>query len=344
MDASSVDGAASGDDATVDSGGDDAAAADDSQGLSDVTTDSGWTTCSNPTVSAPYLLDGSNCFYFVDLSCAPEEPNFVCNLSVPECLKLCTGDGGLFECQYHSSVCYGNKFVGEAGVPITVDCVLCPVGRRPSGLRSPCSAPARQACWASTFARSSHLEAASVVAFERLEARASAKSHRAPRSLLRMAARSARDEVRHARVTADLARRFGAEPASARVKRQRARSLEGVARENAVEGCVRETFGAMVATWQAAHASDERVRGCMTKIASDETRHAALAWAVAGWLEPRLSPRARARVAQSRRAAIEELRRDVVAPPDGALVREAGLPDSSNSCRLLDTLRRSIWV
>jgi len=65
--------------------------------------------------------------------------------------------------------------------------------------------------------------------------------------------------------------------------------------EIAVEGCVRETFGALEATFQAKNANDPQIRRVMRRIAEDETRHAALAWRVAAWIEPRLSDRQRRR-------------------------------------------------
>jgi len=60
-------------------------------------------------------------------------------------------------------------------------------------------------------------------------------------------------------------------------------ALVDVALENAVEGCVRETYGALIATRQAEAASDPVVRRAMRKIAADETAHAALSWDVASF-------------------------------------------------------------
>ncbi|MCY1008004.1 hypothetical protein OV079_21085 [Nannocystis pusilla] len=73
------------------------------------------------------------------------------------------------------------------------------------------------------------------------------------------------------------------------------RSLEALARENAVEGCVRETFGALVARYQASVAADEPLRRLFAAIAEDELDHAALAWDVATWLNGQLDEAARAR-------------------------------------------------
>lgn len=52
-------------------------------------------------------------------------------------------------------------------------------------------------------------------------------------------------------ITRRLAARYGATAPRPRVERAPVRSLEDIAVENAVEGCVRETFGALVGAWQA---------------------------------------------------------------------------------------------
>ena len=156
------------------------------------------------------------------------------------------------------------------------------------------------------FAVASQLEAASVFAFARLAREL--RHHRAPRKLIAAARRSRRDEVRHARATAALARR--------RVPRVAAgpmhvRALEEIAIENAVEGCVRETFGAATAWWRALHARDANVRATYLRIARDETRHAALAHHIDGWVRARLSRSARERVAAARAEAVARLREEV---------------------------------
>jgi hypothetical protein len=109
-----------------------------------------------------------------------------------------------------------------------------------------------------------------------------------------------RDEVRHARLTRALARRSGERVAAPVVEPVCQRSLDAIAVENAVEGCVRETYGALVATRDAEAHPDPAVRAAMRRIARDETRHAALAWQVAAWVEPRLGRDARRRVREAR--------------------------------------------
>jgi rubrerythrin len=127
----------------------------------------------------------------------------------------------------------------------------------------------------------------------------------------------------------------------ARVRSVGARSVAAVAIENAVEGCVRETYGALVLAWQAAHAGDDELRGAFARIARDEARHASLAWALAAWLEPQLDARSRARVARARSRAIARLAREQRDPPP-SLVREAGLPTASESRALLGAMTREL--
>jgi hypothetical protein len=169
------------------------------------------------------------------------------------------------------------------------------------------------------------------------------RAHGASPDLLASALQAARDEVRHARVTGDLARKFGAVPTEPRVDVMAIRDLDVIARENAAEGCVRETFGALVATYQAEAAGDPDVARALTAIAEDETRHAALAWRIAAWADARLGDAARARVRAARAAAVRELRAELdVAVPE-TLSTVAGVPRRAQALELLAGLERTLW-
>jgi hypothetical protein len=148
--------------------------------------------------------------------------------------------------------------------------------------------------------------------------------------------RARRDEERHARAMARQARMRGAPVSAPRVLRHAIRPLEAVARENAVEGCVNETFGALIAAFQAEHAPRASLRRVFARIAADEVRHAALSWAVARWAEARLDPAARARVAAARARA---LRTQAGAWPFDA---EVGRPGPALRARLLDGMARGL--
>src|SRR5207244_7659366 len=122
------------------------------------------------------------------------------------------------------------------------------------------------------FAEMARLEAASVVAFRTL-ARELA-FHRAPKRLVRAAERAARDEIRHARAMTALARRHGVNVVIDDIPSPPIRDLESIARENAVEGCVHETWGALLAHHQAMTGADPLVRTVMARIARGEKQHA----------------------------------------------------------------------
>jgi hypothetical protein len=216
----------------------------------------------------------------------------------------------------------------------------CAIGRRPEGLE-PVAYGALDEVGA-YYAAAAHLEAASVYAFERLAEELT--QHGAPAALIREALAARDDEVRHARMTARVAERHGARPAAARVAPPELRSLRELAIENAVEGCVRETFGALTATVQARRAGDASIARMMAVIADDETRHAALAWDVAAWAATRLSDDDNARVREARRAAIETLRREAASTPSAELVTSAGLPTAEECARLIEGLEPSLWA
>jgi hypothetical protein len=229
---------------------------------------------------------------------------------------------------------------GGAGVSCTGEFTCgCGTGRRPASLlaNSPVQTPHALGGYLAEAAR---LEAASVPAFQLLAREL--RAHRAPTRLIDDALRSAQDEVRHARATASLARRYGAAPLRPRFGAEPAeRSLEVIATENAMEGCVRETYGALVALWQARHAQDPAIASTMAPIAADELRHAELAWKVAAWAAPRLSRAARFRVIDARDRAFVELSDETALPVPPTLVALAGLPPTETAGTLVGRLSRA---
>ena len=214
-------------------------------------------------------------------------------------------------------------------------------GRRPAGLLNVHRARTRSAL-GEHFARMAHMEAASVPAFEAITA--DLRHHRAPRHLITAAEAARRDEIGHASITASLARRFGAEPTRPEVSRPSLRSVFELALDNAVEGCVHETYAALEATHQAARATDARIAAAMRLIADDETRHAALSHSMQRWLLPQLSMRERARIERAQREAVDALRGTLAAAHVAPIVQtRAGVPDQLTAFALHDSLRASIW-
>lgn len=236
-----------------------------------------------------------------------------------------------------SSADAGPNMSSNPGVYVVCDCVA--GGRRPRGL-APCRTSARNSL-GDHFSAVAHLEAASVPAFQRLATELTALD--APARLLALVARAVRDEERHTRMMRNLAAQFGSDVPRVLVRPFRTRGVEAVARENAVEGCVRELYGALVATWQAEHAVEPTIRATMRRIAVDETNHAYLSLEVARFLERHLDSAARARVRRAQQRAIRQLSREAARTPSAELVVQAGLPSPTEAQRLLRGLAARVW-
>jgi len=176
-----------------------------------------------------------------------------------------------------------------------VDCVG---GRRPGGFVEPRCRSRAAGEW---LARVATIEAASITAFARLVR--ALEQFGAPARLIAAARSAILDEVIHARLTAQLARRMGATIEAPVIASATEPTLAELARENAVEGQVAETFGALLATCQAQLAPDPAIRGVFARIAVDEARHAALAHELAPWFETQLDDATRSAIAAARRAA-----------------------------------------
>jgi hypothetical protein len=278
---------------------------------------------STQTVVRPVLPAANG----ADASRAPPAPGVT--LSAAECTAYC----GMAAIS-----CKGATL--DSGTP-AVECTIANncggAGRRPHGFasRRRTTGDVLTAWLAGTAA----LEGAAVDAFVTL--RAELAAHKAPRALLRACTRAARDEVAHARVMGELTRRRGGPIVPWTRAPRRRRSLEAIAIENAVEGCVRETWAALCAWVQTADAEDADVRKAMARIAKDETEHAALALEVDTWTRTRLRPSARRRVDAARQREIKRLVRTCgdVAP---ALARRAGIPAGARAHVLCEALFRSL--
>lgn len=190
---------------------------------------------------------------------------------------------------------------------------------------------------ASYLARTAFFEAASIDAFEILarELRASG----APRALVRGCFAARGDEVRHARMARNVAKRHGAVhlpmPEAGDVL---PRSLAALAIENVVEGCVREAFGVVLGLWQAVHAPTQELRAFFAQLAEDEARHAALAWSVDTWARAQLDASTNARIDRARDAALEALATSLAEVP----VEGLGLPSPRDARVLFDAFAHEV--
>jgi hypothetical protein len=244
-------------------------------------------------------------------------------------------DGGSFDCAALScsDLCHvvgGDKFGGIwNGTPDmckkTTTELACtirhPCGRRFAAMEEPSTND--------VLRDAAYLEAASVIAFEHL-ARDLA-SHEAPFALLERALRAAEDERRHTRMVHALAGGRWPEP---NATEWRPRELVDIAIENVVEGCVGETWGALVALAQARNARSREVRETFAAIASDEIDHAALAHDLDAWIRPFLSDEEQRAVQEARAAAWSRFEIDI----DPSIARELGIPNGDASRRMLAAL------
>ena len=209
-------------------------------------------------------------------------------------------------------------------------------GRRPAGWSA--TGGAGDNALGAYFAACAELEAISVDAFRELAAELA--FHGAPSALVERCEQAAREEIVHASLVGDLARRFGsATPAITRVPRTDPRPLVDIAVENAVEGCVRELFGAAQARVRASCARDPEIRAVMTRIADDEARHADLSVAIGAYLDGRLDAAERARVHAAMVEARRELRAEIArAEVDPELEERAGVPSREVALALFDVV------
>jgi hypothetical protein len=294
---------------------------------------------------APVLVDGSgidpdggSCADYVRLPCGLPDAATVrngCIVDLATCWDRCPSDL-TFNCQLAPNVCDEGGLLPDAQT--ILECITCPggAGRRPMGLAPARARPAKGALGA-YFASLAHLEAASVRGFRDLARRL--RTHGAPRRLLAAAARAADDERRHARAMASFARRHGGSPDRPRVSRRREPTLFELLEDNAIEGCVGETYGALLALAQAERAADPRVARAMKRVARDELSHAALAWEVLRWGLGRVSVEERGRIEGALSRALARLEERGRLELHADVQRAAGHPSASGERALVRALR-----
>lgn len=219
----------------------------------------------------------------------------------------------------------------------TTNSQIC-AGRRPDGMVSTdwvCDDAV-----AEHLATLAHLEAAAVIAFERLAV--DLERLGAPAELVTRARDAALDEVDHAERMGAMAREHGAVVPGVQVSAHVQRSVYDIALENAVEGCVRETYGVVDALYRSRQAPSAAVRALFAKIAMDEARHAALSWDVAEWLEAQLSAAQCAEIQLACALAHTSLRDALAQGTVDAVQRQLGAPPAHAAVAMAESLREHL--
>ncbi|HNK45248.1 MAG TPA: ferritin-like domain-containing protein [Pseudomonadota bacterium] len=253
-------------------------------------------------------------------------------LSDADCIQICTS----------TSTC--QPIVNDGGTVTSVECIYpcyafgC--GRRPQSL--PLVRSGHPSALVRYLEEAAYLEAASVFAFRRLARELLA--HDAPSWLVAWADRAANEEVRHARVMARLCRRYGGTLTMPVEGPQGVRPLAEIARENAQEGCVRETYGALLLWIQSASATQPHLQRVLQVIAREETEHAKLAFSVADFCASRLSDAERAEVDRAQQAAVADLGEAIAQNPPVELQQRLGLPPVELAQQLYQSASRELWT
>ncbi len=180
------------------------------------------------------------------------------------------------------------------------------------------------------------LEALSVGAFAQLAR--DVRAH-APR-FLRHVRRAQRDERRHAHLACGLLRELGGTPARVPRVPLVARNLEEAAVDNAIEGCVHETFGAIALTHQAERAQHPSIRRFFASIAADEIDHAVLSWEVHDALSSELPSSARATITELQLRALAQI--EDMRPLSDSTRAHVGGPSFDERRTLVRAMRDSI--
>jgi hypothetical protein len=247
----------------------------------------------------------------------------------PRCQTLCAGVGPV------AGLCQ------PGSTPNTVMCISCGVGRftEGMGLASDGGRPDTFAAW---LAEGAAVEAIAAVAFDRLADELSLAG--APDVLVARARGCADEERGHAKVMERLARAEGVEVTPSTVSPHAPRALVDIALENAVEGCVRETLGAVIMGWQARHAQDPAVRDALSAIAREESSHAAWSWELDAWARTALAPQEVAAMDRARDRAIAALSDELGrSDPSVDLSVKGGMPSAAVVRAMISELSHTLW-
>lgn len=215
-------------------------------------------------------------------------------------------------------------------------------GARVSGARPPLRTRSRfDPATSSWVSHAAGLERLSVHAFAHLGRQLD--RFRAPLVLRQRVQRARNDERRHARQMTALGRELGVAPRVVQVALPERLSLVDLAIENAVHGCLEETWGALLLHHQATTAPRGAHRHLFATIAKDEMRHAALSWDLHTWAMGRLSTGDQARVLAAMATGLDALRARAAQPVEATLVSTLGLPDLETAKALFAALEAQLF-
>mgnify|MGYP000088379020 FL=1 len=186
------------------------------------------------------------------------------------------------------------------------------------------------------------METAAITAFYYLSRELEA--YAAPAELIARAREAVLEETRHSEMAALLAASFDAEMPEISVDDFCLRPLYEIALENAVEGCVNETFAAACGLWQSEYAQLDVFRKVIGHITEEEMGHAALSWDIHQWIMPQLSQAEQEQIHRAQASAVDSLVDDFKQESNPVLHQAFGLPTKEDATRLFTQLKNSVWA
>ncbi|NUP05413.1 MAG: ferritin-like domain-containing protein [Polyangiaceae bacterium] len=264
--------------------------------------------------------EGSECVLYRTLDPCDSSPSYGLACTTPEdtCLPgigQCPDNcrpigGGAFECESQSCDIGGRPFLVDGGARVA------PIAAIANGWSAPLY-PAldglsdderheRAAHWAHI----AQLEHASVAAFARFAMQL--LSLGAPPELIAGATSAMNDELAHARLAFGLASAYADAPVGpAHLPVDGAldeSSLQAIVTTLFDEGCIGETFAAVMASADRARETDPVVENVLSRIAEDEAEHGLLAWRSLRWMLESLDRRSVETAVMARIVALEDER------------------------------------
>ena len=195
----------------------------------------------------------------------------------------------------------------------------------------------RKGAWLS---KATHSEATSVIAF--LQLYQELGTHGAPQDLRMRCLQAAQEEKNHMEMLCTHARNErGIFPELKSISTP-SRSLFEIAMENAIEGCVNETYAALQAHHQAIHAHEKSIRETFAQIAHDETKHAELAYHLHAWCMTQLTQDEIAQIHTAQKTAFARLIRYLETQEDDTELIALGIPSAQRASQMVHLLKEKL--
>ncbi len=212
-------------------------------------------------------------------------------------------------------------------------------GRMPVGMK-PITISSTHSLLGNYFANMAMMEKAAITAFQYLVRELEA--YEAPQELIELARKAIAEEARHTKMASNLSKGYNTEIPEFIVNEFQLRSLFEIALENAVEGCVNESFAATCGLWQHAHAEHDVFREVIGHITEEEIGHGALSWSIHEWIMPQLTEAQQAHVLQAQAKAFDTLEENFKLEEHPEVRIALGLPNQTEASALIHSFREQV--